>query len=195
MPADGPNAHLEGVPSGGSMRDSVGRWRRTLGAIGLSLALSLPVWAQPHAGDEWPAISSRDLRDQPHSSAEWRGRRTLVVVITDKDAGDEMRRWFDAANERLPPEVRRASILSLKLPFFASAGMARSKARDQVPEQFWGETWLDRNGAMAKSLGLDESRVPYVFVLDEQGRVLASVHATTTNPGATEVIWSSLGVR
>ena len=177
------------------MRRQRARRASVLGAVWLGVMLSSTLWALPRVGEQMPTVDSRDLLDHPHSSSEWKGRRTLVVAITDKDAGEEMRRWFEAADTHLPPDVRRASIVSVKLPFFTGAGMARDQARRRTPEQFWSETWLDRDGAMAKTLGLAEDRVPYVIALDEQGHVLASVHATAADPRAADEIWRSFPQR
>ena len=69
-------------------------------------------------------------------------------------------------------------------------GQARDKARHQVPRQCWQATLLDC-GDMAKQLGLEDGQVPYVFVLDERGIVVAAVHATVDTPQARE-IWNAL---
>jgi hypothetical protein len=100
-----------------------------------------------------------------------------------------MQAWYTAADSRMPASVGRESLLSLGLPFFVSMGQARDKARRQVPRQYWQATLLDR-GDMAKQLGLDDAQVPYVFVLDERGVVVAAVHATVDSPQATD-IWNS----
>jgi hypothetical protein len=147
--------------------------------------------AMPGPGEALPDFSTRDLLDQPHQSRELVGRPTLLVVITDKDGGDEMRRWFDTASTRVPESVHRASILSLKLPFFVSAGTVRGKAREKVPRAFWRDTWLDKNGAMARALGLASSRTPYAFALDARGRVVAAVHGTVDSPEA-QAVWDAL---
>jgi hypothetical protein len=134
---------------------------------------------------------AKDLLDKPHESQEWRGRRTLLVVMTERNVGDEMRRWFDAAATRLPEDVHRASIISLGLPFYVSTGMVRSRAKEEVPREFWSDTWLDKDRKMAQVLGLATSRQPYVLALDEQGTVLASVHGTVDSPEARS-IWEAL---
>jgi hypothetical protein len=149
------------------------------------------VQAKPAAREAIPSFPAKDLLDQPHTSREWQGRRVLLVVITDQHGGDEMRRWFDTAGTKLPEEVHRASIISLSLPFYVSTGLARGRAKEQVPPQFWSGTWLDKDGKMAKALGLATSRQPYVLALDEQGRVLASVHGTVDAPEA-QAVWDAL---
>ncbi|MFP2930051.1 TlpA family protein disulfide reductase [Pyxidicoccus sp. 3LG] len=160
---------------------------RTVCVAGVLLAASI-AGAIPGPGESLPEFSTKDLLDQPHQSRELTGRPTLLVVITDKDGGDEMQRWFDTAGSRVPEAVHRASILSLKVPFFVSTGTVRGKARQRVPRAFWGDTWLDKNGDMAKALGLATSRTPYAFALDAEGRVVAAVHGTVDSPEA-EALW------
>jgi hypothetical protein len=119
------------------------------------------------------------------------GRPTLLVAITDKDAGDEMKRWFDAADAHAPASVQRESIISIHTPFFVGLGTVRDRVQPRVPEQYWGDTLVDRDGGMAKTLGLDSSHEPYVFALDARGQVLALVHGKADSPDAAR-IWSSL---
>jgi hypothetical protein len=98
-----------------------------------------------------------------------------------------MRGWFDAADQHIPEDVHRQSLIALKLPFFVSEGTARGKAKGQVPREYWEDTWLDKNGGMARALGLSSSETPYVMALDAEGRVLASVHATVDSPDARTI--------
>ncbi|MBZ4416915.1 peroxiredoxin [Myxococcus sp. RHSTA-1-4] len=183
-----------GRPDGTAGRDARGglapRALRHLALVGALLAATT-AGATLRPGESLPEFSTKDLLDQPHQSRELVGRTTLLVVITDKDGGDEMRRWFDTANTRVPGSVHRASILTFKLPFFVSAGTVRGKAREKVPREFWRDTWLDKNGDMAKALGLASSRTPYAFVLDARGRVVAAVHGTVDSPEA-QAVWDAL---
>jgi hypothetical protein len=166
---------------------------RALAALWLVGALVLPGSARalPSAGETVPSFMAKDLLGQGHASREWQGRRVLLVVITEQHAGDEMRRWFDTAATRIPEDIHRASIISLGLPFYVSTGMVRGRAKAQVPQQFWSDTWLDKDAKMSRVLGLATSRQPYVLALDEKGQVLASVHGTVDSPDA-RAIWEAL---
>jgi hypothetical protein len=167
----------------------VSRWSRTMLLAG---ALALPGQAAngPTAGSPLPSFSAKDLLGQEHSSRQFSGQRTLIVAITDKNAGHPMRRWFEAADVRLPATVQRASLVSLQLPFVVSLGTARRYARQHVPQRYWESTLLDRDGAMAEALGLPFSEQPYVFSVDEHGRIVAVVHGPPDSPDAG-LIWSS----
>ncbi|MBZ4394861.1 hypothetical protein VZQ01_30980 [Myxococcus faecalis] len=172
----------------GLERRTVRRGLKGACLVGALLAATLASAALKQ-GEVVPAFSAEDLRGEKHSSQEWRGRRTLLVVLTDKDGGEAMRRWFDeAAALGVPDSVHRASLLSFKLPFFVGLGTVREKARKKVPEAVWSDTWLDKNGDMGKRLSLPSSRMPYAFALDEQGRVLAAVHGEVDSPEAKALL-------
>ncbi len=156
-------------------------------------ALALPAVAAngPRAGQPLPGFSGKDLLGKEHSSQEYAGRPTLLVAITDKDAGEEMRRWFEAADQHAPGSVQRESIISLHLPFFVGLGSVRDRVKNQVPRPFWDDTLLDRDGTLAGTLGLGSSQEPFVIALDARGRVLAVVNGKADSPQASR-IWSSL---
>jgi hypothetical protein len=156
-------------------------------------ALALPAGAAngPGVGQPLPGFTGKDLLGQEHSSQEYTGQPTLLVAITDKNAGEEMRRWFEAADQHAPASVQRESIISLHLPFFVGIGTVRRRVQDQVPRPFWDDTLLDRNGTLAGTLGLGSSKEPYVIALDARGRVLAVVNGKADSPQASR-IWSSL---
>jgi hypothetical protein len=171
-------------------RRGAGVWWKVLLAAS---ALALPAGAADRlrTGQPLPGFTGTDLLGQEHTSQEYEGKPTLLVAITDKNAGDEMRRWFDAADQHAPASVQRESIISLHLPFFVGMGTVRRRVQDQVPRPFWDDTLVDRNGALAETLGLGSSKEPYVIALDANGRVLAAVHGKADSPQASR-IWSSL---
>lgn len=156
-------------------------------------ALALPAGAadRPRVGQPLPGFTGKDLLGQEHSSQEYEGQPTLLVAITDKDAGEEMRRWFEAADQHAPGSVQRESIISLNLPFFVGTGTVRRRVQERVPRPFWDDTLLDRHGALAGTLRLGSSEEPFVFALDARGRVLAVVNGKADSPQASR-IWSSL---
>jgi hypothetical protein len=156
-----------------------------------TLLLAQSALATPRPGEQFPVFAGRDVVGQPHSSREFAGHRTLVVVITDRGAADAMRAWNTTAATRLPPGTRLKALVSLHLPPIATDGMVRVRARMDTPREYWGDTLIDGNGQMAHALGLPRSDVPYAFALDPHGRVLAAAHARVDAPEA-HVIWQAL---
>ncbi|QRN94018.1 hypothetical protein JRI60_33350 [Archangium violaceum] len=169
-------------------RDPSRWWKVVL----VTSAIALPsLAAMPEPGSALPSFTAEDLLGHEHASREYAGKATLLVAITHKNAGDGMRRWFEAADAHIPGGVQRESLISLHVPFFVGIGTVRHRVKQQVPQQFWDDTLLDRDGDMARVLGLGSSKEPYVFALDEHGRVLAAVHGPADSPDAAR-IWSSL---
>jgi hypothetical protein len=115
------------------------------------------------------------------------------VAITDRGAGEKMRAWFDAADERAP-ETHRVSVISVGVPFFISDDYARGKARDEVPERWRSESLFDSDGKLAKELHLGKGDKAWAFVVDAQGRIQARVHGPPDAPEAA-AIWKALGAR
>ncbi len=151
--------------------------------------------ALPGAGEKVPRLEAHDLNGKAVALPNLLGaRRTLFVAIADRDAGPEMRRWFEAVQADAPQDVAYVSAISLELPFFVRRSYAARKAKDEVPEEHWDASLLDVDGAMAKELGLPDDEAPTAFVLDEGGKVLASFHGKVGAEGAA-AIFEALGLR
>jgi len=169
------------------------RWTHWLSLATVALAIATPAAeaaAAPKRGELFPIFTALDVTGQPQSTAGFRGAPTLIVAITERGAGDAMRAWFEGATKRAP-SVRQKGIISVSVPFFVSESYARSKAREKIPQQYWHDNLFDSHLSMAKGLGLSESDVPWVFVLDAQGKIVAQVHALAETPAAN-VIWKSI---
>ncbi len=156
-------------------------------------ALASTAAAEPRVGEAFPPFTARDLREVTHSHQEFAGRRTLIVAMSGTGAGDAVRAWVDAATARLPQGAQSVvTVVALNLPFFATDGLVRSRARDGAPVGRWTYTWLDRGGDLQQALGLpDGSSTPWAFVVDARGRVIAAAHAPASAPAAAPV-WNAM---
>lgn len=169
------------------------RWTHWLFVGTVAFAVAAPtaeVAAAPKTGERFPIFAAVDVAGQPQSTASFRGAPTLVVVITERGAGDAMRAWFEGALKRAPT-VRQKGIISIGLPIFVSESYARSKAREQIPQKYWHDNLFDGHRSMAKRLGVSESDIPWVFVLDAEGHIVAGVHALAETPAANAA-WIAL---
>lgn len=157
-------------------------------------AASLPrlAHAEPTPGRPFPTCTGVDLNDRHHSHQELRGRRTFVTVITDQAASDQMAHWLNNAESRYQRGGPIVAIVSLQLSFIAWDGIVRSQARAHTPRWRWGYVWLDRDGAMARQLGLPiNNRQPWAYVVDQGGNVVASHHGIASDPQA-QGLWSAM---
>jgi hypothetical protein len=165
---------------------------RTAAAVALGPLLSAPLAvAFPQVGAPFPSFEVRDLTGQVHHSRELAGRPTPVIVGSDTDGDVAMRAWGAAAERRLPTGAQRFTVLAFDLAAIVPSALARSIARDRVPERLWHSSWLDSSGELRPTLGVPESEVPFAFVLDARGRVVWGVQCEVGAPGA-ERIWRAL---
>jgi hypothetical protein len=145
--------------------------------------------ADPRPGATAPSFDVEDLNGRSHSSREFAQRPTVVVVCTSADASSAANAWLQQAKNRAHGQVRVVTLVALRLPFFVSQGMVRGRARPQVNQQEWGNTWIDIHGSVQNALGLsDGSATPYVFTVDSTGHVVASVHAPVNHPAANAIM-------
>jgi hypothetical protein len=162
-----------------------------VGFVGV-MALASDGLATPQVGARLPEFEAVDLTGQRHRSQELVGRPTLVIAATDVDADVPMRAWGAATDRRLPPGAGRVVILAFDLAFFIPSATARNMARDRSPPSLWSNSWFDSTGRLRVAAGLPESEVPFAFVLDPSGRIVASAHSAVDAPEA-EAIWRALG--
>lgn len=144
----------------------------------------------PEQGRAVPRFEVDDLAGTRRSERDLRGRWTVAVAISDKDAGDRMRAWWRLLDARLPPVVQRVSLISLDIFGIVPTATILGRARDETPRARWGEVWLARDGSLAEQLGLPESETPWVFVIAPDGRVSATVHGLADDDLAARVLRS-----
>ncbi|HEY3450311.1 MAG TPA: hypothetical protein VGK67_28405 [Myxococcales bacterium] len=160
-------------------------------AFASAFTLSAGVGAAPRPAEPLPDVVGVDVNGQQQRLRSLVRGPTLVVAITDRGAEGRMRAWFEAAERRIAPEAQRVSVVSIGVPFFVSDGLARSKAREHVPPRWREQTLMDVDHRMAQALGLAQDGLPWAFAVDEDGNVLAAVHAYAEDP-ASEVVWDAL---
>lgn len=156
----------------------------------LTLCCAHPALSAPAPGQPFPDVTGLVVTGEERTLASLlQGERTLLVAITDRDAADGMRAWFDAADARAPG-INRVSIISIELPGWISDGYALDQAKGRVPERWWEQTLFDTDQALAERLGLivEDPEEPWAFVLDARGRVVARVRGGVDAPRADRVL-------
>jgi hypothetical protein len=147
--------------------------------------------AIPQVGSQFPAFSASDVTGQQHHSRELVGHVSLVMVGTDSDVGDALRAWGSVADRRLPANAQRVIVMALDLAVIVPTALARSQARDGTPHHLWHLSWMDIGGTLRPTIGIPESEVPWIFVVDASGRVVANAHCAASDAGAAP-IWRAL---
>jgi len=163
-------------------------WLSTLRMSLLCAALALPA-SGPRVGERLAPMELDDLRGHAHSTSELVGRRTFVLAMTSSSAEAAMREWGRRADEQLPAGTHQVSLVLLGLTLFIPSELARAQARAMSPPERWSDTWFDVHRDPADA-ALEKSELPYVFALDEDGRVVAEAHALYCDAEG-EPIWAS----
>jgi hypothetical protein len=149
--------------------------------------------AEPRVGAPFPAFTAHDLNGAAHSHREFVGRKRFVVAITSTDASELSRGWLDQAEARLGRAQGNVhTLVALDLSFIAFDGIVRSQARAHTPQHRWPFVWLERDGSLARALGLPNGRrLPWAYVIDAQGVVRMWIHGPVTHADAP-AFWSLL---
>lgn len=164
-------------------------------AIGAA-ALPREAAAEPRLNATFPAFSAHDLNGGAHSHRELTGRKRFVVAITSTDASELSRAWLDQAEARLGRGNGAVlTLVALDLSFIAWDGIVRSQARAHSPQHRWPFVWLERDGSLARAVGLpNNSRLPWAYVIDAQGVVRMWIRGPVSHPDAP-ALWALLTAR
>lgn len=167
-----------------------------IGAVGAAGAASLAprvASAEPRLGAVFPGFTAHDLNGGAHSNREFTGRKRFVVAITSTDASELSRAWLDQAEARLGRARGNVhTLVALDLSFIAFDSIVRSQARAHTPQHRWPFVWLERDGSLARAVGLPNgNRTPWAYVIDAQGVVRMWIHGTVSHPDAA-AFWAML---
>ena len=166
------------------------RLPRFLPAAALALVLAVPgsAAADPPVGAPMPAFSVEDLNGTVRTQRDLVGHWTVAFVMTDKDVGDDLTAWWRRLDGVLPSSARMYTFAALNLFALVPTASVVSQARGSTPRARWNTVWLSRDGSFARSLGLAEEEVPWIFVVDPSGRVALSIHARVSDVGVNRVL-------
>ncbi len=164
------------------------RHRHLLFAV--ALALPLVAQADPRPGQAVPSFTVDDIAGTTHTQRDLTGRWSVLFVMTDKDTSPHVGPWFHRVRSAAP-QARLITMAALDLFALVPTASVVSQARENTPRHGWSNVWLSRDGSLANSLGLPESEVPWVIVVNPAGRVAEIVH-TTLNDAAFARIAAAL---
>ena len=164
--------------------------RRLFGLLMLVLLIPSVGFAEPRVGQPMPAFAVDDLEGTRHTQRDLLGVYTVICTLTDKDIGDAVEAWWRPIEAGIPPGTPMLTFTALNIFGLVPTGTILSQARSRTPRSHWRTVWFSRDGSLAEQLGLPDSELPWVFVVDPNGRVLVSIHATLNPAGLARVIES-----
>lgn len=159
-------------------------------AAALALGMSFAATAQgvPTVGQPMPSFAVDDIAGTRHTERDLRGQWTVAMVMTDKDVADDIRGWFQRLHPALPDPDRLMSFIAINIFPLVPTATLLSQARDASPRRRWGSVWLSRDGSFARSLGLPEEEMPWILVINPEGRVALMLHERASAAGVARVL-------
>ncbi|MEZ4390494.1 MAG: hypothetical protein R3A48_05310 [Polyangiales bacterium] len=155
-----------------------------------ALAATVPgtAFAEPSVGARMPSFRVNDLTGSTRTERDLVGGWSVVFAMTDKDVGPDLTAWWRRVEAAVPQGTRMYTFVALDLFPLIPTDTIVSQARDSTPRSRWNTVWLSRDGSFARSLGLPEVEMPWVFVIDPGGRVAAALHERVSAAGLNRVI-------
>lgn len=167
---------------------------RRLSGLAAALTISLTLGpvrdaqASPAVGAPMPSFTVSDLNGTRHTERDLVGRWTVVLAMTDKDVGDDLTAWWRRLETVVPPNTRMLTFAALNLFPLIATDTIVGQARDATPRPRWGTVWLSRDGSFARSLGLPEVEMPWVYVINPEGRVVAVAHERVNDAAVRRLV-------
>ena len=162
--------------------------RRMLALFVVVLSMASTANGQPRVGQPIPTFAVNDLEGTRHTQSDLLGRYTVICAMTDKDIGPALEAWWRPLEIAVPPGTPMLTFTALDIFGLVPTETILSQARERTPRGHWNRVWFSRDGSLAEQLSLGDSEIPWVFVVDPRGRVLASVHANFSPANLARVV-------
>ena len=159
----------------------------TLG-LAAALGLALDAAALPAPGGRVPAFVVDDIEGVRHTHRDLRGHWSVALVMTDKDVRDDVAAWWQRLYGTVPASAEMYTFGALNIfPLIPTAALI-DRARASTPRGLWRTVWFSRDGSFARALGLPEEELPWVLVIDPDGRLVMSVHERVSDEAVNRVL-------
>lgn len=152
------------------------------------LSLGGSAHAFPAAGGAMPTFTVNDIEGSRHTQADLRGHWSVALVMTDKDVKDDLAAWWGRLERTVPARARMYTFAALSLVPLIPTGFLIDQARGSTPRPLWNQVWFSRDGSFAHSLGLPEEELPWIVVIDPEGRVVSTLHERVSEAGIARVL-------
>jgi hypothetical protein len=137
-------------------------------------------------GQTFPAVNGTCLNDKAMSLPLKNGKMTIVAIAFHRGAEDELKKWlnplyytFMKKPDKKDNKFDMAEIYDVNFVFIPMISGFKKIADDfkaGTQKEFWPyilDTEKTDVKGMQKQLGLKDNKIPYFFVLDKDGKILA----------------------
>lgn len=159
----------------------------TLG-LAATLGAGLDAAALPPPGGRLPGFVVDDIEGVRHTQRDLRGHWSVALVMTDKDVRDDVAAWWRRLYGAVPSTAEMYTFGALNIFPLVPTSSLISRARDSTPRALWRTVWFSRDGSFARSLGLPEEELPWVLVIDADGRLVLSLHERVSDDAVNRVL-------
>jgi hypothetical protein len=144
------------------------------------LAATLNCVAQK--GKTFPTVIGVSLTEKSMSLPLKNGKLSIVAIAFNKAAEDELKKWLNPLYDTFMNKDKGKMSMSdahdvnfYFVPIIGGIKMVFNKFKETTDKAFWPyimdtDKWDIK--VQAKALGIEDTKVPYVFVLDKEGKVL-----------------------
>lgn len=156
--------------------------------LAAALGLGLDAAALPAPGGRIPAFVVDDIEGAQHTHRDLRGHWSVALVMTDKDVRDDVAAWWRRLYGTVPATAEMYTFGALNIFPLVPTSALISRARDSTPRALWRTVWFSRDGSFARSLGLPEEELPWVLVIDPDGRLVMTLHERVSDDAVNRVL-------
>jgi ATP10 protein len=149
--------------------------------IGL-MALSLCAKAQK--GKQFPEIIGVTLDEKVMSLPIKNGKRSVVAIVYNRAAEKDLKKWLNPLYDRFSKKAKSAGNFDMTeshdvnfifVPMIAGIKMISDEFKATTDKAFWPvvmDTKKSDVKAGATVLGIEDRKIPYIFVLDKNGVII-----------------------
>jgi len=147
-----------------------------------TIALTLNMSAQKEK--LFPEILGISLTEKNMSLPEKNGKFTIVAVAFHKGAEDELKKWLNPLYDTFMNKAKGKNNMNMSeshdvnfffLPVIGGLKIVARQFKESTDKAFWPyimDTDKCDIKAQAKKLGVTDLKIPYIFVLDKDGKVI-----------------------
>ena len=149
------------------------------------ITLSLVLISKAQVGTIFPTITGISLTDKSMSLPIKNGKKTIVAIAFNKAAEDELKKWLNPLYNTFIKKQKGTSNFDMAeiydvnfyfLPLISGFKKIKDDFKNSTDKEFW-QYIMDTDKTdiklQQKILGIKENKIPYFFVLDKDGKILA----------------------
>ena len=133
-------------------------------------------------GKTFPTVIGKSLTEKSMSLPIKNGKYSVVAIAFNKAAEDELKKWLNPLYDTFMNKDKGKLSMDeahdvnfFFVPLIGGLKMVSDKFKETTDKAFWPyimdtDKWDIK--VQAKSLDIEDTKVPYIFILDKEGKVV-----------------------